>query len=1270
MSNINQADNGRPGTIGHVETQLSSLVTNLGQRFTTGDAEGGYTLSAVDVSANSFGSDSSPRVSIYTADPSGAPGSSLYVLSNPITLTDDAINSFNAPANATLAKETDYFVVFEETETGSASYSLNFTEVGDEDSDAASGWSIADEFHSRAIVSVAMSWSSFLDSVRIAIKSIATAPDAPSNLEATPGDGSVTLRWTASAHDGGSAVTSHQYRRKTTGAFGAWQDILESAPRDGVNATSYTVTRLTNGTAYTFEVQARNAEGESGPSNQASATPMDTTAPMLMSATTTALALALIYDEDLDADSEPGPSAFTVTVDGASRTVNGVAVGDTKVLLTLAPAVRAGETVTVSYTVPANNPLRDEASNPAASFGDHPVTNEVPATVPDAPSSLEATPGDGSVTLRWTASAHDGGSEVTGHQYRRKTTGGFGAWQDIELSAPGEANATSYPVTSLMNDTAYTFEVQARNAEGDSGPSNQASATPVAGDTTVPMLLSATTTALELKLTYDEALDADSEPAPSAFTVTVPGRRLAVTGVSASSTNVFLTLASAVRAGETVTVSYTVPTMNPLRDEASNPAAAFSDHPVTNEVPATAPDAPANLEATPGDGSVTLRWTASAHDGGSEVTGHQYRQKTTGGFGSWQDIELSAEGEANATSYPVTSLANDTAYTFEVQARNAEGASGPSNQARAAPVAGDTTAPMLRSATTTALEVGLTYDKDLDAGSEPAPSAFTVTVDGASRAVTEVSVLGGTKVLLTLASAVRAGDLVRVSYTVPAMNPLRDEASNPAAAFADHPVTNETPATVPDAPSSLAATPGDESVTLRWTASAHDGGSEVTGHQYRQKTTGDFGSWEDIADSAEGEANATSYPVASLANDTAYTFEVQARNAEGASGPSNQASATPVAGDTTAPVLMSATTIALALGLTYDESLDAGSEPAPSAFTVAVNGAGREVTGVSLGGTKVTLTLAPAVRAGETVSVSYTVPANNPLRDEARNPAASFADHPVTNETPATAPDAPANLEATPGDGSVTLRWTASAHDGGREVTGHQYCREEGPSASCTAESDWTDIADSAPGGANATGYTVANLTNGTGYTFRVRARNAVGESDPSNEASATPDATDTASPGLVRAVSAGFGRMVGSQALHLVSAHLEGGGGSQVTVGGERLGASAALARLEAAARDGDEGPTRTRTGREALLGSSFRLQSEGKETGGPGAAAWGGMAAGRFETRSHGVATEGEVTTGMVGADVSSGRWLAGGRSRTPGARARSPLRRSAPRASPRSA
>ena len=74
-------------------------------------------------------------------------------------------------------------------------------------------------------------------------------------------------------------------------------------------------------------------------------------------------------------------------------------------------------------------------------------------------------------------------------------------------------------------------------------------------------------------------------------------------------------------------MSYTGPAMSPLQDGASNPAAAFSDHLVTKETPATPPDAPTGLEATRGDGSVTLRWTASAHDGGSEVTGHQYRHE-------------------------------------------------------------------------------------------------------------------------------------------------------------------------------------------------------------------------------------------------------------------------------------------------------------------------------------------------------------------------------------------------------------------------------------------------------------------------------------------------------------------------------------------------------------------------------------------------------------------------------------------------------------------
>ena len=56
-----------------------------------------------------------PRVSIYTTSHPTIRAPSLYVLTNPATLNDDALNSFRAPANATLEKDTDYFVVFEAT---------------------------------------------------------------------------------------------------------------------------------------------------------------------------------------------------------------------------------------------------------------------------------------------------------------------------------------------------------------------------------------------------------------------------------------------------------------------------------------------------------------------------------------------------------------------------------------------------------------------------------------------------------------------------------------------------------------------------------------------------------------------------------------------------------------------------------------------------------------------------------------------------------------------------------------------------------------------------------------------------------------------------------------------------------------------------------------------------------------------------------------------------------------------------------------------------
>ena len=98
----------------------------------------------------------------------------------------------------------------------------------------------------------------------------------------------------------------------------------------------------------------------------AAAQDQDNTAPELRSVSINRVGLRLTYDEELDDDSEPDISAFTVTVNGASREVRTVVVIRTFVLVFLYSPVQAGETVTVSYTVPATNPVQDLSGNRAA----------------------------------------------------------------------------------------------------------------------------------------------------------------------------------------------------------------------------------------------------------------------------------------------------------------------------------------------------------------------------------------------------------------------------------------------------------------------------------------------------------------------------------------------------------------------------------------------------------------------------------------------------------------------------------------------------------------------------------------------------------------------------------------------------------------------------------------------------------------------------------------------------------------------------------------
>ena len=85
--------------------------------------------------------------------------------------------------------------------------------------------------------------------------------NAPENLQATAGDAEVTLTWDAPNNESGADITGYAYRYKESGGdFIAYTDIPESGPGEA-NARSYTVTELTNGVEYVFQVRALNEHG-------------------------------------------------------------------------------------------------------------------------------------------------------------------------------------------------------------------------------------------------------------------------------------------------------------------------------------------------------------------------------------------------------------------------------------------------------------------------------------------------------------------------------------------------------------------------------------------------------------------------------------------------------------------------------------------------------------------------------------------------------------------------------------------------------------------------------------------------------------------------------------------------------------------------------------------------------------------------------------------------------------------------------------------------
>ncbi|MDE0230522.1 MAG: SwmB domain-containing protein [Spirochaetaceae bacterium] len=190
------SNTGQSRTASLVALGLTSFAHNsLAATFTTGAHAAGYTLSAVDVSFGLIGSTAVVQVSLYSTS-SGAPGTSLQVLTNPASFTSDGLNTFTAAADTTLDANTTYALVVENTRTterATPDLILSGTTSDSEDTDAATGWSIANAANARNTNDAA--WQVRPDSamLMIAIKGSAKDTTAPTLQTATVNGSTLTL---------------------------------------------------------------------------------------------------------------------------------------------------------------------------------------------------------------------------------------------------------------------------------------------------------------------------------------------------------------------------------------------------------------------------------------------------------------------------------------------------------------------------------------------------------------------------------------------------------------------------------------------------------------------------------------------------------------------------------------------------------------------------------------------------------------------------------------------------------------------------------------------------------------------------------------------------------------------------------------------------------------------------------------------------------------------------------------------------------------------
>ena len=768
------------------------------------------------------------------------------------------------------------------------------------------------------------------------------------------------------------------------------------------------------------------------------------------------LTIVLTYNESLDSSNVPATTDFTVKVDGQAVTVSTVEVRIREVRLDLGGAVTEHQGVTVAYEDPTSGDdekaIQDRSGNDAADLTERTVTNE--STVDDevAPTfeSVAMSSDGNTITLTYDeildTQAGPGTTNfvVTVEGERRDVSRVSVNDRSAELRLVSPATVNQTVSVSYFDPTTGDDDNAIQDRAGNDAATLENEPVPndsQAQDNRAPRFERAAMSSdgLSITLVYDEALDDAAGPAASDFAVEVDEESVDLStssAVTVSGRTVVLRLASAVRALQGVTVTYTDPTSgddtNAIQDAAGNDAVDLTDHKVTNASTVLDQQAPLfQSVAMSTDGATITLTYDEILDGGNGPATANFQIMVQGERRDVSTLTVSGKtvelvlANAITTGQSVTVTYHDPTNGIDdlnaIQDRSGNDANSLINEpVTNASTVTDSTAPTFVRAvmSSNGLSITLTYDEALDDANGPGTTDFTVTVDEVSAEPSQVT-LSGRTVVLGLGTGVESLQDVTVSYTDPTgdddASAIQDAAGNDAVSLVDQEVANASTVLDEVAPVfQSATTSGDGAKIILTYDEILDSANKpatanfeitVQGEARDASTVTVVGKTVELGlgtaiTAAQAVTVAYTDPTAGVddtnaiqdraGNDAADLTEREVTNASGTA-------------DGTAPqfVRVVLASDGWTITLTYDEVLDDVNEPATTDFAVTVGGDSETISSLDVRDRRVLLFLAGRVPSLKAVKLTYTDPSAsndaNAIQDPAGNDADSLVDQDITN---------------------------------------------------------------------------------------------------------------------------------------------------------------------------------------------------------------------------------------------------------------------------------